>query len=97
MTRDGGERNRSYRPEIGTGIEFSDPDYEPGHRQTDDPANEQGQAGIIGARHRSEADQEIRDQRDADQRQNLGRDHAFIERAHDRLRRAEFDEEGADD
>ena len=37
----------------------------------------------------------MRDQRDADQRQNTGGDQALVERTHDRLAGAELDEEGA--
>ena len=70
-----------------------------GDDQTDDAADEQRGRGeghaTAGPERRAEADHQMRDQRDAGERENAGRDQALVERAHDRLAGAELHEEGA--
>ncbi len=57
----------------------------------------QRRAGIGLPGHGAEAHQEMGDQRYAGEREHAGDDEALVERAHDRLARAESDEERADD
>ena len=68
-----------------------------GNDKADDAAFEQRHAGVFHAGQRTEADQPVDDERNADQRQDAGGDQALVERAHDRLAGAELDEEGAGD
>ena len=86
-----------HRPEVGAGIIFGDPDDQPGHHETNDAAIKQFCTGKSHAGQRPEADQVVRHAGNADQRENGGRDHALIERAHDRLAGAEPHEKRADD
>ncbi len=86
-----------HRAKIGAGVILGDDDDQPGHDQAGDATEEQRQAGIADAGQRAEADQIIDHERDAGKRQDRGRDHALIQRTHDRLAGAELDEEGADD
>ncbi len=90
---DRGFGDRLHRAVVGAGVVLGDPHDQTGDRQAGDAAEEQRRAAIGLSRHRAEADQPPRHQRDADQRQEAGRDQSFVERAHDRLARAELDEE----
>src|SRR5262245_20686465 len=79
------------------GIVFGDPNDQPGYDEADHAADKQGRAGIRLPRHGAEADQKMRYQRYAAEREHAGDDEALIERPHDRLARAELDKERSDD
>ncbi len=89
--------DRLHRAIVGAGVVFGDPDDQAGHGQADDAAFEQRQTGVADARKRTEADQHVDHETDADQREYAGCDQALVESAHDRLAGAQLHEERADD
>ena len=71
-------RDRMHGTEIGAGIILGDPDDQPGHRKTDDAAEEQRLPGVAHAGQRAEADQLVDHDRNADERQDRRDQQAFV-------------------
>ena len=97
---DRGLGDRLHRTVVGAGVILGDDDDQSGDHQPDRPAIKQRLAGeghvsdLHGGVH---ADQPGGQRVEQDERENAGREHALIERAHDRLARAQPYEIGADD
>ena len=98
---DRGLGDRAHRLVADAGVVLGDPDDEAGHREADEAAQEQVQAGDRHAGGRADlaeaAEHVVRRRPQAADRQHGGGEEAAIERAHDRVVGAELDEERADD
>ena len=100
VASDRGLGDRLHRAEIGAGVIFGDDHDQRGDDEADDAAIEQRLAGEAHLAHLHggvHADQPCGQRPQQDERQHAGRDHALVERAHDRLALAEPHEIGADD
>ena len=97
---DGSLRDRDDRALARAGVIFGDDDDQAGDDKADDAADEQVDARHRLARHRSDlapANDELRRDGEADDREKAGGDQALVERAHDRIVGAELDEIRAGD
>ncbi len=95
MARHRGLRNRDHGPLARAGIIFGDDNDQAGHDEADEAADEEMQpvhGHVVRRADVAEADGEIGRDRKARDRQDAGRDETLIERAHDRIGRAELDE-----